>query len=106
MAGTALGHRALPASPLMMRRRWGEPRQGVGIVRGSASGHEDQFPSPMSSDRCRFSQETFARSSDIGRSAPTADVCDKGVFWKSSLRPRTMLSLKKAGILSCATRPG
>src|SRR6516225_3955187 len=26
----------------------------------------------------------------------TADVCDKGVFWKSPLRPRTMLSLKKA----------
>jgi hypothetical protein len=41
----------------------------------------------------------------IGRLAPTADVCDKGVFWKSPLRPRTMLSLKKAGILSCATRP-
>ena len=25
---------------------------------------------------------------------------DKGVFWKSPLRPRTMLSLEKAGILS------
>jgi hypothetical protein len=36
MAGTALGHRALPASPLMMRRRKEEPMgrpPGAGIDR-------------------------------------------------------------------------
>jgi hypothetical protein len=49
MAGTALGHRALPASPLMMRRRKEEPMgrpPGAGIDREVASGHEDQFPTP------------------------------------------------------------
>jgi hypothetical protein len=55
---------------------------------------------------CRFSNATLAGADVNGRDAPTAHVCDKGVFWKSPLRPRTMLSLKKAGILSCATRPG
>ena len=39
-----------------------------------ATRHEDQFPSPMSSDRCRFSLETFARSSDNGRSALAAAI--------------------------------
>jgi hypothetical protein len=41
-----------------------------------------------------------------GSPAPTADICDEGVFWKSPPGPRTMLSLKENGILSCATRPG
>ena len=70
MAGTALGHRALPASPLMMRPRWGEPRQGVGFVTGSASGHEDAFPTSRLSARCRFSQETFAGTRGNERDAP------------------------------------
>jgi hypothetical protein len=52
------------------------------------------------------SKGPFAGAFGSDEDAPTADVCDKGVFWKSPLRPRTMLSLKKAGILSCATRPG
>ena len=69
-------------------------------------GHEERFPPPRRNGRCRFGQATFIGTPGNERDAPTADVCDKGVFWKSPLRPRTMLSLKKAGILSCATRPG
>ena len=34
--------------------------------RMTGSGHEDQFPSPRPSDRCRFSQETFGRPSGNG----------------------------------------
>jgi hypothetical protein len=54
----------------------------------------------------RRGQNPAVRLGLLGDSAPTADVCDKGVFWTSPLRPRTMLSLKKAAILSRATRPG
>jgi len=70
MAGTALRHRALPASPLMMRRRWGEPRQGVGIVRGSASGHEEPFRSPESNDG--FSRKRTGRVVRIFLNSATA----------------------------------
>ena len=72
MAGTALRHRALPASPLMMRRRWGEPRQGVGIVRGSASGHEGRSPPRRLSVRCSLEEEIFAGIRDNGGDAPCA----------------------------------
>src|SRR5215468_485114 len=54
----------------------------------AGKGHEDQFPSPMSSDRCRFSQETFARSSDNGRSAPIA-VTDGAPRGPLSAPPQT-----------------
>jgi hypothetical protein len=37
-------------------------------------GHDDRFPSPRPSDRCRFSQETFARRFGNGRGAPKADL--------------------------------
>ena len=36
------------------------------LPRMAAMGHEDQFPSPRPSDRCRFSQETFGRPSGNG----------------------------------------
>jgi len=72
----------------------------------AAKGHEDLFTPPRLSAGYRLGKLTLAGTQGNGRDAPTADVCDKGVFWKSPLRPRTMLSLKKAGILSCATRPG
>ena len=69
-------------------------------------GQFERFTPSELSDRNGFVNETFAGMGVTDGSAPTADVCDKGVFWKSPLRPRTMLSLKKAGIFSCATRPG
>src|SRR5215831_6186995 len=73
------------------------------LLWGSASGHEDAFPRPMVSARSRLNQGTFARTRCNGRDAPTADVCDKGVFWKSPLRPRTMLSLRRPAF--SAARP-
>jgi hypothetical protein len=36
-------------------------------------GHEDQFPSPGPSDRCRFSQETFRRPSGNEPDPPKPD---------------------------------
>jgi len=33
-------------------------------------GHEDAFPEPALSARCRFSQRTFARTQGTGREAP------------------------------------
>jgi hypothetical protein len=36
----------------------------------TAMGHEDAFPRPTLSARCRFSQETFARTGRNGRDAP------------------------------------
>jgi len=38
-------------------------------------GHEDAFPRPSLSARCRFSQGTFAATWDNGRDAPIPDVC-------------------------------
>ena len=55
----------------------------VGFIGGRVSG------------RCGFGDGTFAEAPGNDDVAPTADVCDKGVFWKSPLRPRTMLSLKE-----------
>ena len=37
-------------------------------------GHEDAFPRPRLSARCRFSQGTFAETLGNGRDAPTADI--------------------------------
>jgi hypothetical protein len=39
----------------------------------SLKGHEDAFPSPGLSARCRFSQRTFAGTRGNGRDAPKAD---------------------------------
>jgi len=36
-------------------------------------GHEDAFPEPALSARCRFSQRTFARTQGTGREAPFPD---------------------------------
>jgi len=36
--------------------------------------------STEASGRCRFSEATFAGAHGNGQDAPTADVCDKGVF--------------------------
>ena len=38
-------------------------------------GHEDAFPRPTLSARCRFSQGTFAGMRGKGRDAPKAAVC-------------------------------
>jgi hypothetical protein len=43
-------------------------------ARRSEMGHEDQFPSPRPSDRCRFSQKTFGSPSGNGRGAPSAVI--------------------------------
>jgi hypothetical protein len=43
-------------------------------MRGSGLGHEDAFPRPRLSDRCRFSQGTFAGTRGNGRDAPEAVV--------------------------------
>jgi hypothetical protein len=40
----------------------------------TGSGHEDAFPPPRLSVRCRFSQGTFAGTRRNGRDAPTLDV--------------------------------
>src|ERR1700757_3569956 len=40
-----------------------------------AMGHEDAFPRPRLSARCRFSQGTFARTRGNGRDAPKPDLC-------------------------------
>jgi hypothetical protein len=37
-------------------------------------GHEDQFPPPRLSGRCRFSQGTFAGTGRSGRDAPEPGV--------------------------------
>jgi hypothetical protein len=37
-------------------------------------GHEERFPRPRPSDRCRFEEETFAGASANGRDAPIADL--------------------------------
>jgi hypothetical protein len=69
----------------------------------SPSGHEELFPPRRLNGRCRFSQGTFPGAHGNGRGAPTANVCDRGVFWKSPLRPRTMLSLRRPAF--SAARP-
>jgi hypothetical protein len=69
----------------------------------TASGVRGGGAAPSLNGRFPIAQPTSAVASGADGLAPTADVCDKGVL---PLRPRTMLSLKKAGILSCATRPG
>ena len=46
------------------------------VGHGPKRGHEDQFPRPTLSARCRFSQGTFARTRGNGRDAPTADLHD------------------------------
>src|SRR5215469_8507434 len=78
-------------------------RSPLGARSMTGMGHEDAFPQPTLSARSRISQRTFARTRVNGRDAPTADVCDKGVFWKSPLRPRTMLSLRRPAF--SAARP-
>jgi hypothetical protein len=40
----------------------------------TAQGHEDAFPEPRLSARCRFSQGTFAGTLGNGRDAPKAAV--------------------------------
>jgi hypothetical protein len=53
-------------------------REGLKTTRPShwswmaASGHEDAFPRPRLSARCRFSQGTFAGTWGNGRDAPIA----------------------------------
>jgi hypothetical protein len=42
----------------------------------AAQGHEDAFPSPRLSGRCRFSQETFAGTRGNGEDAPIPVVRD------------------------------
>jgi hypothetical protein len=37
---------------------------------GPVWGHEDEFPRPGPSDRCRFGEETFAGTSANGQDAP------------------------------------
>ena len=37
-------------------------------------GHEDTFPRPRLSARCRISQRTFARTRGTGRDAPNGDI--------------------------------
>ena len=49
-------------------------------------GHEDQFPSPRPSDRCRCSQETFGRPSGNGRGAPIPAIGEPAIE-PSRLRP-------------------
>src|SRR5258708_35361638 len=44
------------------------------VRRMSAWGHEDAFPRPRLSARCRFSQGTFAGTWGNGRDAPTAVI--------------------------------
>jgi hypothetical protein len=41
-------------------------------ARMEAMGHEDAFPRPRLSSRCRFSQRTFAGTRGNGRDAPIA----------------------------------
>ena len=41
---------------------------------GSALGHEDAFPPPTLSARCRFSQETFVGTRGNARDVPTAVI--------------------------------
>jgi hypothetical protein len=42
-------------------------------------GHEDAFPPPRLSGRCRFSQGTFAATRGNGRDAPTPDLGETAV---------------------------
>src|ERR1700747_1619578 len=55
--------------------------------RRAASGHEDAFPRPRLSARCRFSQGTFAGKRGNGRDAPFAVVPRDGCGWTFSLPP-------------------
>ena len=50
------------------------PEGPAGLSQGSASGHEDAFPPPKLSGRCRFSQETFVGTRVNARDAPLADI--------------------------------
>jgi hypothetical protein len=43
-------------------------------LRTAGVGHEDTFPRPTLSARCRISQRTFARTRGNGRDAPIADL--------------------------------
>jgi hypothetical protein len=40
----------------------------------TGTGHEDAFPRPRLSARCRFTQGTFAGTLGSGRDAPTAGI--------------------------------
>jgi hypothetical protein len=42
-------------------------------------GHEDAFPRPRLSGRCRFSQGTFAGVHGNGRNAPKAAIYIRGI---------------------------
>src|SRR5215469_16085776 len=79
------------------------PRRSVALPRRSAVGHLERFPPERVSGRCQIGQETSAGAFSGDGLAPTAGVCDKGVFWKSPLRPRTMLSLRRPAF--SAARP-
>jgi hypothetical protein len=49
------------------------PKTSGGLRRATAGkGHEDAFPRPRLSARCRFSQGTFAGTWGNGRDAPKA----------------------------------
>jgi len=53
-------------------------------------GHEDAFPRPRPSARCRFSQETFAGTRGKGQGAPIPDLPAPAIEWESSTSSRTL----------------
>jgi hypothetical protein len=61
-------------------------RLGVPLGRSLQGGHEDAFPGPRLSARCRFSQGTFAGTRGNGRDAPRADLAAAALKLPASIR--------------------
>jgi len=50
--------------------RFPQDENFISLAGMTALGHEERFPRPRPSDRCRFEEETFAGASANGRDAP------------------------------------